>query len=287
MRRTIAAPQGLKLRGGQAVVQAVGGQQVAVARAARALPDVQPGFGDVAILVAIVQFIIAVAQHQAVGQALVHGCAGAGIFGLHLSSVEHLLPEGVVTADLQPLHAAVRLRAQPPDARIAAVDGAHLALGTPQAGQGAGGTQGARAQGAALPLLPGAAHQARQLVGRARDSACVVQRIEKAAAGQVGTGARCHTIGHRHPGPSALGNTRKAPQGLLPQVAFGQRLDGQRVLLRLGAGAAQGRRVHGLLEGVDVHGGRHGNGFSRGDWRRSVAALERIQACKRALASGM
>ena len=76
-------------------------------------------------------------------------------------------------------------------------------------------------------------------------------------------------------------------QSPLVDVLLAQRVQGQRVLLRLGVGAAQGRRVHGLLEGMDVHGGRHGNGLSRGDWRRSVAALERIQACNRALASGI
>ena len=53
LRRAIAAPQGLKLRGGNAVMQAVCGHQIAVVRAARALPNVQPGFGVVVILVGI------------------------------------------------------------------------------------------------------------------------------------------------------------------------------------------------------------------------------------------
>ena len=68
LRRTVAAPQRLELGGRQGVVQAIGGEQVAVARCGLAVSDVQP------ILRCIVVIQCIVTQDQAVHQSLVDRC---------------------------------------------------------------------------------------------------------------------------------------------------------------------------------------------------------------------
>jgi len=112
------------------------------------MPDMEPVF----LLGAIFVWIFIGIQHQAVQQALVHRSICIRLPSLRISIVEHLLPHRMVAAELQPLYAAIDLRAQPPDACIPAVDGANLTIGIKQACQCAGRATGVGPQVLSPPV---------------------------------------------------------------------------------------------------------------------------------------